>query len=120
MQCMCVCVCVYICVYIHTSTYYEWFSSSIDATHHTEGMCRFANDNWRRPNAHMKILKLDGATRLALFAVSHVYVGNEITYDYGDPDAVWRQVSYMNIYFCCIVFKYKFCGDIIVHIDLWN
>lgn len=65
---------------------------SIDATFE-ECLCRFANDNWKQPNAKMRVLWIEGKTHLALFALREIYAGDEITYDYGYKKAHWRKVG---------------------------
>ena len=43
------------------------------------------------PNAVMKVVVVDGAPHLCLFAVKEISPGDEITFDYGVPNLPWRE-----------------------------
>ena len=76
------------------------------------GLARYLNDSKHRDaNCVMKLVVIDDSPSLCLFAVKDVEVGTELRYDYGCPDAVWRQkvnkrsYNYISVAMCV---KYVF------------
>ncbi|XP_071855059.1 uncharacterized protein [Apostichopus japonicus] len=70
-------------------------SMCIDATHST-GKGKYCNDDWKKPNAVVKKIIINKQPKLAIFANSEIKKGNEIRYDYGQPDARWRKKKKTN------------------------
>ena len=67
------------------------YDFSIDATLTTNSLGRLVNDGVGQAcNAKMIKLVLKNQARLSLFATRPIEEGEEITYDYGDKTAWWR------------------------------
>ncbi|PIK48866.1 hypothetical protein BSL78_14268 [Apostichopus japonicus] len=66
-----------------------WILCSIDATA-SKRNGRFANDEWRNPNAYVKKASLLEIPKLLIFARRNIITGEEIRFDYGQKDATWR------------------------------
>ncbi|KAJ8017448.1 Histone-lysine N-methyltransferase set-1 [Holothuria leucospilota] len=65
-------------------------SLCIDATE-SNRLGKYANDDWLRPNAIAKKIKAPGGhPALALFCLRPIRSGQEIRYDYGQPESEWR------------------------------
>lgn len=94
--------------YEHNSCYFE-FAFSIDATKDNAGLCRYVNDCWRKPNAKMRKILVNGNVHLALFANSSIDIGQEVVYDYGYTSASWRKVR-----FTCTILCLPFTGELLV------
>lgn len=62
---------------------------SIDATS-SKRVGRFANDEWRCPNAYVKKVFLGEIPKLLVFSKKKITEGEEIRFDYGQKDAPWR------------------------------
>ena len=71
-----------------------FFFHSIDATN-SERIARYVNDaedGAELNNSTMKMVMVEGYPRLCLFANREIKMGEEVRYDYGDPNVPWRQV----------------------------
>jgi SET domain-containing protein len=55
------------------------------------GMLKWANDEWRQPNAKMSKQVVTGVPCLTLTALMDIAPQEEIRYDYGASRAPWRQ-----------------------------
>lgn len=71
------------------------FQKSIDATN-SKRVGKFANDDWKTPNAVVKKLKVDNRPVLALFCLRPINPGDEVRFDYGQSDAEWRYKDKQN------------------------
>ncbi|XP_051960652.1 N-lysine methyltransferase KMT5A-A-like [Xyrauchen texanus] len=67
-------------------------SYCVDGSKDTERLGRFINDDHIKPNSKIKII-MDEKKRphLCAFALTKINAGEEIIYDYGDPNCPWRQ-----------------------------
>ncbi len=66
---------------------------SIDASKPDDGILRYANDQWNKPNAKIEKRVYGGVPHLILKAIREITPQDEIglTYDYGNDDAEWRK-----------------------------
>ncbi|XP_076733341.1 uncharacterized protein LOC112431519 [Maylandia zebra] len=62
----------------------------VDASQEDGSLGRLVNDNHISPSAKMKILNINGKPHLCLFASRDISPGEEIDYNYGDSDWLWR------------------------------
>jgi len=67
---------------------------SIDASLNEEFVGRFVNDDHISPNSTMKLVSVNDKPHLCLFAIRHIYPGEEIRYNYGSGNYPWRKVSW--------------------------
>ncbi|KAF7233732.1 hypothetical protein EG68_04897 [Paragonimus skrjabini miyazakii] len=58
----------------------------VDATKETPRLGRLINHSRLHPNCQVKVIPLDGAPKLVLFAKQTIHPGEELLYDYGDRD----------------------------------
>lgn len=66
---------------------------SIDA-YFTTSKARYINDaKETQANTFVKKVEVHGVPRLFIYSKKKIEKGTEIRYDYGNPDAEWRQVS---------------------------
>ncbi len=63
---------------------------SFDASDPDSGLGRYANDNWTKPNAVVRLHHIGGNPHLFLKAIRDNVAHTEIPYDYGDPSAPCR------------------------------
>lgn len=64
---------------------------SYDATREDGSHGRLVNDDHIHPKTRMKLLTVDDEPRLCLFViVDKICKGEEITYDYGPGEHLWR------------------------------
>ena len=64
---------------------------SVDAFDESiSGIARYANDEWRKPNARVIKENVDGNVHLFLKCIRPIACGAEIRYDYNNNDADWR------------------------------
>ncbi|XP_073781211.1 uncharacterized protein isoform X2 [Danio rerio] len=70
---------------------YQGHLYCVDGSKDTERLGRFINDDHIKPNSKIKII-CDGEKRphLCAFATTKIPAGEEIVFDYGDPDCPWR------------------------------
>ncbi|KAJ8045348.1 N-lysine methyltransferase KMT5A-B [Holothuria leucospilota] len=61
----------------------------IDATD-SSGIGKYANDDWKDPNAVVKLVHLEKIPKLLIFARKNIITNEEIRYDYGQKMATWR------------------------------
>ena len=78
---------------------------SIDATEHNERLGRLVNDGdgvYEPVNCVMKSLPYDpsctSSPPICLFALKTIHPGDELRYDYGNPELIWRKVISNTIY----------------------
>ncbi|CAL8264857.1 unnamed protein product [Gadus morhua 'NCC'] len=70
---------------------FEGNTFCVDGTKSTARLGRFINDNHIKPNSKIKIiLDEQKSPHLCAFAVKKIDAGEEIVYDYGDPNCQWR------------------------------
>ncbi|KAL1274946.1 hypothetical protein QQF64_027760 [Cirrhinus molitorella] len=62
----------------------------IDASREDGSFGRIVNDDHKQPNCKMKKIDVNGKPHLCLFALKDIKEGEEITYDYGGEDYLWR------------------------------
>ncbi|XP_049897382.1 2-5A-dependent ribonuclease-like [Epinephelus moara] len=66
----------------------------VDGSKTTERLGRFINDDHINPNSKIKIILDEQKTpHLCAFAITKINAGEEIVYDYGDPNCPWRHES---------------------------
>ncbi|XP_034542860.1 uncharacterized protein LOC117815322 isoform X2 [Notolabrus celidotus] len=63
---------------------------SVDAAKEDGSLGRLVNDDHMTLNAKMKYFRVQGKPHLCLFAVRNIHPGEEITYNHGDSDWLWR------------------------------
>lgn len=66
------------------------FHCSVDATS-SKSFGKYANDEWRNPNAKVQKILINGKPHLILVARRDINPEEEIRYDYGKRDAPWRK-----------------------------
>ncbi|XP_026030107.1 histone-lysine N-methyltransferase set-1-like [Astatotilapia calliptera] len=71
----------------------------VDASQEDGSLGRLVNDNHISPSAKMKILNINGKPHLCLFASRDISPGEEIDYNYGDSDWLWRCKVFLQLYF---------------------
>ena len=97
----------------------EFFSHSIDATN-SERIARFVNDapdGSHLNNCVMKMVMVENYPRLCLFANREIKKGEELRYDYGDPNVPWRQVCHK--FSCLAIYHYQLLWFVVFWNDLW-
>ena len=62
----------------------------IDATEDDGSLGRLVNDDHRRPNCVMKLVEVDGAPHVCLFALVDMTPCTELRYNYGKGAYPWR------------------------------
>ena len=67
------------------------------------GLARYANDEWRKPNARVVKEVVNGTPHLFLKCVRPISPGDEIRYDYNNKDAIWR-TDLEKVISCCVLF----------------
>ncbi|XP_014672579.1 PREDICTED: N-lysine methyltransferase SETD8-A-like [Priapulus caudatus] len=66
----------------------------VDATHDDGRLCRLVNDGVGTDiNCSMKVLNVTGQPKLCLFACCDIPIGQELRYDYNDPNLPWRSMK---------------------------
>ncbi|XP_051734581.1 uncharacterized protein LOC127504143 isoform X42 [Ctenopharyngodon idella] len=65
----------------------------IDASREDGSLGRLVNDCNKSPNCKMKRLTVQGKPHLCLFAIENIQAETEITYDYGDSQWPWRNLT---------------------------
>ena len=63
---------------------------SFDAFNPSQGIGRYANDEWSEPNCLMKRVPVKGEDSLFLYTLTDIQPHSELRYNYGDPSAPWR------------------------------
>ena len=74
---------------------------SIDASREDGSFGRLVNDDHINPNCKVKKIVMDGKPRLCLFALKDISLEEEITYNYGGTDWIWRQKVCKKSFYCC-------------------
>ena len=64
----------------------------MDGTH-SAGVGKYINDDYKKPNCKVKLVKIDGQLVLAVYALRDIREDTELRYDYGDDQAYWRKVG---------------------------
>ncbi|XP_030266833.1 uncharacterized protein LOC115578126 isoform X2 [Sparus aurata] len=63
----------------------------VDGSKETARLGRFINDDHIKPNCEIKmILDEQESPHLCVFAIAKINTGEELVYDYGDPNCPWR------------------------------
>ncbi|CAM4615510.1 unnamed protein product [Leuciscus chuanchicus] len=74
---------------------FEWNNGTwcIDASREDGSLGRLVNDCHKSPNCKMRRLTVQGTPHLCLFAIENIQAETEITYDYGDSQWPWRNLT---------------------------
>ncbi|CAB1431594.1 unnamed protein product [Pleuronectes platessa] len=73
----------------------------VDAAKEDGSFGRLVNDDHISPNAKMKYLTVQGKPHLCFFAIRDIVPGEEMTYNYGYSDLLWR--SKVIFYFVMLI-----------------
>ncbi|XP_049905141.1 uncharacterized protein LOC126393210 isoform X3 [Epinephelus moara] len=66
-------------------------SLCIDGAKEDGSLGRLVNDDHKNPNSRMRLVEVDKKSRICLFAIQPISIGEEISYDYGGNDWPWRK-----------------------------